>query len=208
VAVISLTVLAAPGALGATLTVTRHLPTVPSLTISVTDGRTSVRTGDRLGYTVRVTDGGAAAARKLKITLMLPSYLRFLSASRGARPANGKVTWLVSLKPGQAAELGLRAVLKRTPRGLARLAAVACADGSNGRAIVCAAHLDALPGNSPVKAAGNTGSPAVRAARPASGLATKVIVAVTALAVLLALMAFAARRSRLRRQPLRHRHSA
>jgi uncharacterized repeat protein (TIGR01451 family) len=179
---------------------------VPGLIISVTDGHNRARPGERLDYTVRVTNDGAAAARQLKITMTMPSYLRF-SGSQGVRPANGKLTWPASLEPGKTARFSVRALLTRTPHDLNSIAAVACADDSNGRTIVCSAHLDALPGTSPAKTEANAPPATGRTSRPASGLAPKIIVAATVIAVLLTLIAVGARRSRPKRQQLRHRHS-
>jgi uncharacterized repeat protein (TIGR01451 family) len=198
---------AGPSHPAATPTATRHLPAVPGLTISVSDGHDRVRPGERLGYTLRVTNGGAMAAHRLKITLMLPAYLRFISASREASPVKGKVVWPVNLRPGQTASFLVRAELARTPPGLTSVAAVACASSGTGRTLVCAAHLDALPGTSPAKSAGSNPPATGHADRPGSGLATKVIIAVTVIAVLLTLAAVGARRSKPRGQRLRHRHS-
>ncbi len=188
----------------------RRLPAASWLTISVTDGRTRVRPGDRLSYTVRVTDGGTAAARGLKITLTLPGYLQDISADRHARASAGKVTWSSSLRPGQEAVFRLTARLARTPHGLVRLAVVACAAGGSGKATVCAAHLDTLPG-----AGGAGGASGSRRAAPGTGGRTTsagelsgFVIGGIAIAAAAALAAFGAARIRARRPGrLGHRHS-
>ena len=179
-------------------------PALAGLSITVSDGRTRVRPGDQVSYVVRVTDGGAAAAPHLKITLTMPAYLKLSSASQQAKTDDGQVTWRSDLAPGKAVVFRARALLVRVPHGLARLAAVACATGASGSPTICASHLDALPG------ASHTGT--VTSSRTAAGTAggTRTGYVATGLIVLTvaALLAFAASRLRSRRtRRWRHRHS-
>jgi uncharacterized repeat protein (TIGR01451 family) len=213
VALVVLTWSAAPGAHAAkvarspgraarpasTPTADRHLPTVPGLTISITDGRTQARPGDRLSYTVHVRDDGSAAARNLRITLTLPSYLRFISAGQRARVTDGQVSWRSSLGPGQVAAFRMRALLARTPPGIARLAAVACASAGGGKTVVCASHLDALPGAGRVERAASKETASRTAARMTSGRSTRLILAGLAALTIAVLILYATRRTRVRR---------
>jgi uncharacterized repeat protein (TIGR01451 family) len=191
-----------------TPTAIRQVPAVPGLSITVTDGRTRVSPGDRLSYTVHVKDGGGAAVPSLKVTLTFPAYLKFISASQQAKAADGKVTWRSSLRPGQAATFRMSAVLTRRPPGLARLAAVACAVGGSVKAVVCAAHLDTLPGAGPAGRATSTGTASGTVTRTTARKRTGPVVAGLVVLILAALTAFAASRIRARRpRRLRHRHS-
>ncbi len=131
-------------------------PKVPSLSISVTDGRTTAMPGDRLAYRLRVDNSGAIAARALTITLTTPPYLRSLSAGGGGVVTAGKVTWHARLPAGHAATFTMSALLAPAPAGVSRLAAVACAAMKGGRPVVCAAHLDRLA--AVASTAGRTGA--------------------------------------------------
>jgi uncharacterized repeat protein (TIGR01451 family) len=165
-------------------TATASRPAVPGLSISVTDGRTSVKPGDRLTYLVSVKDIGTLGAPHLKITQTLPAGLTFVSASRHGVAAGGVVTWLTGLAPGGSQTFTLVTHLTQTPARLLRLAAVACAatQGST-RPAVCAAHLDRLPAVAPSPAAKASGSPGgARTVYIGAGLAVLVVGAFIVLA--------------------------
>jgi uncharacterized repeat protein (TIGR01451 family) len=169
-------------------------PTVPGLSITVSDGQTAAKAGDRLTYVVNVRDAGPAAAPHLKITQSLSAGLEFLSASPHGVATAGQVAWPASIPAGRSETFNVVARVTRTPAQLLRLAAVACAapEGSQ-RPIVCAAHLDRL------SAAVTAATP--RPGGPASGSLLRYIAAgLAALAVLVAGV-IAGRRVRLRRQP-------
>ncbi len=179
-----------------------HLPAVPGLTISIIDGRHQAQPGDLLRYTVQVRNGGTERASNLKITLTFPAYLTFIAATPRSHATHGIVTWQASLSPGGAATFLMSARLKTLPRGVARLAAVACAIG--GKTTVCAAHLDRVPGYA------SAGQPA--GASPVAGTRrgdlTGFALAGLAVALTAVLAALTARRIRTRRpRGLRHRHS-
>lgn len=123
-----------------------HRPKVPSLSISVTDGRRAVRAGDRLTYLMRLANSGMISVPQLTITLTRPPFLRFISASHQGVPAAGKVTWHAGLPVGHTVTLRASMLVTRVPVGIARLAAVACAVARGSRPVVCAAHLDRLLG--------------------------------------------------------------
>jgi uncharacterized repeat protein (TIGR01451 family) len=164
-------------------TATASRPAVPGLSISVTDGRTSVKPGDQLTYLVSVKDIGTLGAPHLKITQTLPAGLKFVSASRDGVTAGGVVTWLTGLAPGGSQTFTLVTHLTQTPARLLRLAAVACAaTQGSARPTVCAAHLDRLPAVAPSPAARASGSPGgVRTVYIGAGLAVLVVGAFIAL---------------------------
>jgi uncharacterized repeat protein (TIGR01451 family) len=159
-------------------TTAARLPRVPGLRISIGDGRSTAQAGDRLTYTVLVQNTGARRTPPLKITQTLPVGLRFVSASRHAAARAGAVTWYADLAAGGKDTFRLQAQVTRSAARQSRLAAVACASLAGNRTpIVCAAHLDRLPG-APAAASGR------RAAAPAAR--TLPSYAIGALAVLAA----------------------
>jgi uncharacterized repeat protein (TIGR01451 family) len=165
---------------------------IPSLNISVTDGRAAATTGDRLTYTVSVRDTGATAASHLKITQTLSQGLRFVSASGNGVATAGHVAWHATVPAGGTRTFRVVALVTRPPARVLRLAAVACVARQGGsRPIVCAAHLDQLP------AAANES--AARSGSPGSNLTAYIA---GGLAVLTAglLTVIAARRTRLKRR--------
>jgi uncharacterized repeat protein (TIGR01451 family) len=175
-------------------TATASRSAVPSLSISVTDGRTAVVPGDQLTYLVSVKDIGTLGAPHLKITQTLPAGLNFVSASRHGVAAGGKVTWLTGLQPGGSQTFTLVTRLTRTPARQLRLAAVACA-ATQGSAspIVCSAHLDRLPAVAP--------SPAAKASGSLGGARTAYIGIGLAVLVVGAFIVLVARRAGRRRLP-------
>ncbi len=186
-------------------TMSARPPAQPGLSISITDGRSAAARGERLRYVVMIRNSGAATARNLRITLTLPPYLSVRSASGSAAAKAGKLTWRASLRPGRTASFSAAAILGKTPRGMGHLAVVACAEQHSATPVVCAAHLDRLPG-----AAGTTssdsgtarGGAAGSSAAPGSGggLARYLFTGLAVLACVL-LAALTARRIRGRRQP-------
>ena len=165
----------------------------PGLTISISDGHVTARTGDKLTYTVSVRNSGAVAVRSVKVTQTLTSGLKFLSASDHGVAAGGDVSWTVSLPvAGQRTFVDVTRVTS-TPATLLRLAAVACVTlpGST-RPLVCAAHLDRLPA-----AAASTS----RSGHSIGNVLTYTAAGLAALALGLLTAIVARRRGRLRRQP-------
>lgn len=119
---------------------------VPSLSISIDNGRTAAEEGDRLTYAVKVRNTGATRARDLELTQTLPTGLRFVSADGRGSASKGQVRWSVDVAPGKEATFHTVAEVGATPEDLLRLASIACAsaEGSD-RPIVCATHSDQLP---------------------------------------------------------------
>jgi uncharacterized repeat protein (TIGR01451 family) len=173
---------------------TTRLPRVPGLRISVGDGRTAVQAGDRLTYTVLVQNSGARRTPPLKITQTLPSGLRFVSASGHGVAKAGSVTWHADLPAGGKDMFTLQAQVTRSAARQSRLAAVACAALAGSRTpIVCAAHLDRLPG-------ALDAAPARRAATPAARTLPSYAIGVVAVLAAGVLAILTARRVRVRRR--------
>ncbi|MER6825864.1 hypothetical protein ABT352_07740 [Streptosporangium sp. NPDC000563] len=119
---------------------------VPSLSISIDNGRTAAEEGDRLTYTVKVRNTGATRVRELDLTQTLPTGLRFVSADGQGSASKGQVRWSVDVPPGKEATFHTVAEVGATPADLLRLASIACASiEGNDRPIVCATHSDQLP---------------------------------------------------------------
>jgi uncharacterized repeat protein (TIGR01451 family) len=130
----------------AAATPTARTPTVPGLSINVSDGQRTARVGDRLSYTVNIKDSGMVAAPHLKITQTLQPGLRFLSASEHGVSTAGIVTWHAGVPAGGTRAFRVDTLVTRLPAGQLRLAVVACATvAGSSHPLVCAAHLDRLP---------------------------------------------------------------
>ncbi|WP_030912859.1 DUF11 domain-containing protein [Streptosporangium amethystogenes] len=168
---------------------------VPSLSISIDNGRTTAEEGDRLTYTVTVRNVGTTRARGLDLTQTLPTGLKFVSADGRGSASKGQVHWSVDVPPGKDATFHTTAEVGATPEDLLRLASIACAsiEGSD-KPIVCATHSDQLP----------AGAAAEAAAHEAAGPVTSRLWYAGAGAALLALLLtglLLLRRARLRRHP-------
>jgi uncharacterized repeat protein (TIGR01451 family) len=152
--------------------------------------------GERLTYTVRVSDSGAKQEPRLKITQTLPTGLRFVSASHGGLVAGNQVSWHAGVSAGGTDSFSLVALVTRLRAGVGQLASVACATvrGSS-RPLVCAADLNRLPAATAAAAAAEVRQPAGRS------VPVPVLIAVGCPAVLAAglLVLLARRRSRGRR---------
>lgn len=118
----------------------------PQLSIAVDNGRTSVKKGDALSYTVTVRNLGDKKISHLQVTQTMPAGMSFTSAdSRGTEKA-GTIGWQIDVKAGATRTLHSKAMVTTTPDALLRLATVACATvSSKGPPIVCASHSDELP---------------------------------------------------------------
>jgi uncharacterized repeat protein (TIGR01451 family) len=180
---------ASPTAKGkaASPTAAAHLPRVPGLRISIGDGRNTAQAGDRLTYTILVQNSGAHRSPPLKITQTMPSGLRFISASGHGVVKAGSVTWHADLPAGGKDTFSLQAQVTRSAARQSRLAAVACAALAGSRTpIVCAAHLDRLPGALAAAPARRAATPAARTL-PSYTVGVLAVLAAAVLAVLTAL---------------------
>jgi uncharacterized repeat protein (TIGR01451 family) len=178
------------------------LPRIPGLRISIEDGRTAVQAGDRLTYTVLIQNSGARRSPALKITQTLPPGLRFVSASRHGVARARSVTWHANVGAGGKDTFRLRAEVTRSTARQSRLAAVVCAALEGSRTpIVCASHLDRLPG-APAAALGH------RATTQATSKLPSYAIGVLAVLVVGALVILAGRRMRVRRTRVRRRRAS
>ena len=165
-------------------TAAARLPRVPGLRISIGDGRTTVQAGDRLTYTVLVQNSGGRRSPPLKITQTLPPGLRFVSASSHGAAKAGGVTWYADLPAGGKDTFSLQAQVTRSAARQSRLAAVACAALADSRTpIVCAAHLDRLPGT-PAAASGRRAATAATSTLPSYAIGVLAILAAAVLVIL------------------------
>jgi uncharacterized repeat protein (TIGR01451 family) len=164
-------------------TAAAHLPRVPGLRISIGDGRTAVQAGDRITYTVLVQNSGARRSPPLKITQTLPPGLRFVSASRHGAAEAGSVIWHADLPAGGKDTFSLQAQVTRSAAQQSRLAAVACAALAGSRTpIVCAAHLDRLPGV-PAAASGRRAATATASTLPSYAIGVLAVLAAAVLVI-------------------------
>jgi len=138
-------------------------PTGPQLSIAVTNGHTSAAAGERLAYTVTVTNLGGAAVNNLWVTQSVPAGANFGAADAQGQQHSGAVTWRVKVKASGTAVLHTTmTVAARTPQDLMRLATVTCAKlAVKGPPLVCASDSDQLPAGAAQEAA------TVKAARTA-----------------------------------------
>ncbi len=169
-----LTLCLAPGAAARALVPAASHPSIkPSLSISVSDGHTKVRPGDRLTYRVRVSDTGGSSNADLMITETMPEDARFVSEAPGGSVKGGRVAWHATLAAGTTDTFKLVVAVGRTPAHVLELASVACAQlARHGRPMICAAHLDKLPA---LAASGHPGGTR-RAGSPAPSLSTAILV--------------------------------
>jgi uncharacterized repeat protein (TIGR01451 family) len=164
-------------------TAAAHLPRVPGLRISIGDGRTAVQAGDRITYTVLVQNSGARRSPPLRITQTLPPGLRFVSASRHGAAEAGSVIWHADLPAGGKDTFSLQAQVTRSAAQQSRLAAVACAALAGSRTpIVCAAHLDRLPGV-PAAASGRRAATATASTLPSYAIGVLAVLAAAVLVI-------------------------
>jgi uncharacterized repeat protein (TIGR01451 family) len=118
-----------------------------ALRIRIDDGRTHVRTGDRLTYTIKVGNTGAEQTPELLLTQSLLPGIKLISSRPKGVLSRGQVVWNKVLPPGKTAQLSVTVEVGRLPVRQQRLAAIACASNkANGRPIVCASHLDLVAG--------------------------------------------------------------
>ncbi len=135
-------------------------PAVPQLTISISDGRKSVQAGERLTYTVLVSNGGGRE-QHLKITQTLPPGLRLVSANRSGLASRNLVTWRSGVPARGTQTFRLTAQVIRTPARVTQLASIACAAAGSVRPLVCAAAMNRIPASA--------AAVATRRGRPSGG---------------------------------------
>lgn len=117
-----------------------------ALRIGVDNGRSSVREGDRLTYTIKISNTGGAATPGLLLTQTLVPGLELVSSTPKGKVSKDRIVWRRALPAGGTRKLTVTFLVKKLSAQMRRLAAVACAsDVSGKRPIVCATDSDALP---------------------------------------------------------------
>jgi uncharacterized repeat protein (TIGR01451 family) len=163
----------------------------PMLRISVDNGHTSAKAGDKLDYTISVENLGTEAANNLRISQTMPPGLTFRSADRMGEARKDGVVWHVDIAPSSTMVLHTTMKLGATSDEVLRLATVACASVSAAKPpIVCASHSDELPAGAQAADADN--KPASPASSDSSSMTGFVRVGVT-IALLAAVGALAMR---------------
>jgi uncharacterized repeat protein (TIGR01451 family) len=193
-----------PGSPSATAAPSAVTPLVagppPQLSIAISNGETSVKVGDRLIYTITVTNTGTTTAHALLISQTIPAGLQLVASDGEANNAAGTVSWISDLTPAMVKTFHTTTVLQTTGANLLRLATVACAtDTQLARTLVCATDSDQLPvaaaaaGSAPAKADASRSRPNHTAVPTLLGAAALIGVA--------ALSAVLVHRSRRQRPP-------
>lgn len=125
----------------------------PQLSIAVDDGHPSAKKGDKLTYTVTVTNLGAAKVNKLLVSQTLPTGATFVSADSKGAVSSGKVTWKANIDATKKATFHTTVSVSSTPPDVLRLATVACANISvKGPPVVCASDSNLLPAGAAAQA--------------------------------------------------------
>jgi uncharacterized repeat protein (TIGR01451 family) len=126
----------------------------PQLSIAVDNGSTAARSGDKLGYTITVTNQGPQKVKGLRVSQTVPAGASVVSADADGDEAKGKISWKVDLAAADQVTVHTTMALGSTPESALRLATVACAQVSaRGPALVCASDSDQLPAGAAVEAA-------------------------------------------------------
>jgi uncharacterized repeat protein (TIGR01451 family) len=146
-AVVAISLIALPGSMAAGHRGAPRPAGTPELAISVTDGQVAVRPGQTLTYQVSLRNTGPANAARLEVTQTLAAGLLATSASGNGAVQAGKVSWTTAVPPGAIRTFRVTARVTKPPAKTMQLATVACAALPGSRQpLVCAAHLDRLPG--------------------------------------------------------------
>jgi len=118
----------------------------PQLSIAVDDGSAAAKSGDKLSYTVTVTNLGTTKVKDLRVSQTIPTGASLVTAGSHGDEAKGKVSWSVDLGAAQEVTMRTTMTLGSTPESALRLATVACAQvTAKGPAVVCASDSDLLP---------------------------------------------------------------
>ena len=128
---------------------------VPSVSVSVTDGREDAAPGDQLEYAVDVENAGAEAFSG-SVTLRVPDFVE-IEAS-GATIEGGVATWSVEVPAGGAMTLDAVATVGKASGNAYQVVTLAEVVDDRGTVVVRAADADAIPGaDIPPAVAGLTG---------------------------------------------------
>lgn len=151
----------------------RDSPELDRLSVTVDNGHTRAREGDRLTYTTRVRNDDPRGHR-LQVTQMLPAALRVISATGDGTVTTREVSWDVLLAPGE--ERALRAIVEvgASREGFTRLATTSCVGLPGQPPSSCADDTDPLTVTS-------TPAPSTGRLLLTSGLALILVVGVVAM---------------------------
>ncbi|MFC7382427.1 hypothetical protein [Sphaerisporangium rhizosphaerae] len=117
-----------------------------ALRIGIDNGLAGVGPGDRVTYTIKVTNTGNADTPPLLLTQTLIPGVRLVSSAPKGKVTGGRVTWSGKVPAGGTGRYSATVQVGALPAGTQRLAAVACATTKGSRRpIVCAADSDRLP---------------------------------------------------------------
>lgn len=120
--------------------------TPPQLSIAVDDGLTTAVAGDKLAYTLTVTNLGTERVRDLLVTQTVPAGSTLVSKDSGGKESAGTVTWKVDLDATKVKTFSLSLEVDSTPDEVLRLATVACARlTTKSPPLVCASDSNQLP---------------------------------------------------------------
>ncbi|GII62342.1 hypothetical protein Skr01_24270 [Sphaerisporangium krabiense] len=121
-----------------------------ALRIGIDNGQTSVRPGDRLTYTIQVSNTGAKDSPDLVLKQVVPPGLKVLSSTPEGKISRDVIAWRRAVPAGRTDRLSVAVEVGSFPAQLRRLAAVVCASVKHEkRPIVCATDLDRLPSAAP-----------------------------------------------------------
>jgi len=116
-----------------------------ALRIGIDNGRTRVRTGDRLTYVTKLSNTGAAETPDLLLSQTLVPGVKLISSTPKGTLSGDRITWNRVLPTGKTDQFSVTVEVGRLTGPAQRLAAVVCASTKAGiRPIVCASHLDLL----------------------------------------------------------------
>lgn len=152
-----------------------------ALNISIEDGHSSVRQGDRLTYVTTVTNSGAVASPPLELSQTVVPGLTLVSSTPKATLTGGRIVWGRTLAAGRSARFTAVVTVGRLPDELRRLAAVICASTKSGkRPIVCASDLDLLPARASAPKGGRAPAPGLDRVLRLAGVAVLVLIGLIA----------------------------
>jgi uncharacterized repeat protein (TIGR01451 family) len=118
----------------------------PQLSIAVDDASSSAKSGDKLGYTITLTNLGTKKVKDLRVSQTVPAGATVVSAGSHGDQGKGEISWSVDLGAAQKTTLHTTMALGTTAGSAMRLATVACAQVSaKGPPLVCASDSDLLP---------------------------------------------------------------
>ncbi|WP_170321298.1 DUF11 domain-containing protein [Acrocarpospora pleiomorpha] len=143
---VAVTLIAAQSGMGAAhASVAREPEATLPLNISIDNGQTSVRQGDRLTYTIKISNTGDTETPELRVFQTTVPGLEVLSTTPEATASTKRIEWSKKLSGREEAEFSVTAQVGPQAPQMQRLTVVACASNkSSDRPVVCAAHSDRL----------------------------------------------------------------